>query len=45
MGKQRVEAFTDGVIAVVITIMVLELTAPSGSGFPSLASVVPVLLA
>jgi uncharacterized membrane protein len=45
MDKQRLEAFTDGVIAVVITIMVLELTVPSGSGFASLGSVVPVFLA
>ncbi|MGC2333890.1 MAG: TMEM175 family protein [Candidatus Acidiferrales bacterium] len=45
MDKQRLEAFTDGVIAVVITIMVLELTAPSGSSFSSLRSVVPVFLA
>lgn len=45
MDKQRLEAFTDGVIAVVITIMVLELTVPSGSGFSSLASVIPVFLA
>lgn len=45
MGKERLEAFTDGVMAVVITIMVLELTVPSGSSFSSLASVVPVFLA
>jgi hypothetical protein len=45
MDRQRLEAFTDGVIAVVITIMVLELTVPSGSSFSSLRSVVPVFLA
>jgi len=45
MGKERLEAFTDGVIAVVITIMVLELAVPSGSSFLSLAAVVPVFLA
>jgi TMEM175 potassium channel family protein len=44
MDKQRLEAFTDGVIAVVITIMVLELTVPRGSGFASLRPVVPVFL-
>jgi TMEM175 potassium channel family protein len=44
MDKQRLEAFTDGVIAVVITIMVLELTVPRGSNFASLGSVVPVFL-
>lgn len=45
MDTERLEAFTDGVIAVVITIMVLELTVPSGSTFASLASVLPVFLA
>src|SRR5947207_5027669 len=45
MDKQRVEAFTDGVIAIIITIMVLELKVPAGSDFLSLASGLPVLLA
>jgi TMEM175 potassium channel family protein len=45
MSKARLEAFTDGVIAIVITIMVLELTVPSGSSFRSLVSVLPVFLA
>jgi uncharacterized membrane protein len=45
MGTQRLEAFTDGVIAIVITIMVLELKVPSGSGFSSLAAGLPVFLA
>ena len=45
MGKGRLEAFTDGVIAIVITIMVLELKVPSGSGFSSLAAALPVFLA
>jgi uncharacterized membrane protein len=45
MGKGRLEAFTDGVIAIVITIMVLELKVPSGSGFSSLAAGLPVFLA
>ena len=31
MGKGRLEAFTDGVIAVIITIMVLEMKAPRGT--------------
>ena len=44
MGTQRLEAFTDGVIAIVITIMVLELKVPSGSGFSSLAAGLPVFL-
>jgi len=45
MGKERLEAFTDGVMAVVITIMVLELTAPSGATFSSLRPMAPVFLA
>lgn len=45
MGKQRLEAFTDGVLAIVITIMVLELRMPTGSNFGSLAAGLPVYLA
>src|ERR1700722_1016529 len=45
MGKQRLEAFTDGVLAIVITIMVLDLKVPSGSGFASLATGLPLYLA
>jgi uncharacterized membrane protein len=45
MGKQRLEAFTDGVLAIVITIMVLELKVPSGSDLASLAVGLPVYLA
>ena len=45
MSKERLEAFTDGVLAVVITIMVLDLKMPPDSTFSSLASSVPVLLA
>jgi uncharacterized membrane protein len=36
MSKHRVEAFTDGVIAIIITIMVLELQAPAGGNFADL---------
>ncbi|WP_407892995.1 TMEM175 family protein [Lacticaseibacillus sp. N501-2] len=36
MSKHRVEAFTDGVIAIIITIMVLELQAPAGGDFAAL---------
>ena len=44
MGKGRLEAFSDGVLAIIITIMVLELHAPQGDGFPSLAPLLPVFL-
>ena len=40
MGKGRLEAFSDGVIAVIITIMVLELKAPHG---PELSELLPLL--
>jgi uncharacterized membrane protein len=39
MGKNRLEAFSDGVIAIIITIMVLELKVPHG---PSLAALLPL---
>ena len=45
MGKQRLEAFTDGVIAIIITIMVLEMKVPAGSDFAALRSGLPVFLA
>jgi uncharacterized membrane protein len=45
MGKQRLEAFTDGVIAIIITIMVLDMKVPEGSGFAALKSGLPVFLA
>ncbi|GAC1650603.1 MAG: TMEM175 family protein [Gemmatimonadaceae bacterium] len=44
MNKQRIEAFSDGVIAILITIMVLELHAPRGSDLAALRAVVPTLL-
>ena len=44
MGKGRLEAFSDGVIAIIITIMVLELKVPHESSFASLAPLLPVLL-
>ena len=43
MGKSRLEAFSDGVIAIIITIMVLELKMPEGADFNALKSVSPVL--
>jgi uncharacterized membrane protein len=36
MGKGRLEAFSDGVIAIIITIMVLELKVPHGATFDAL---------
>lgn len=45
MSKQRLEAFTDGVIAVIITIMVLDMRVPQGANFAALKSGLPVLLA
>jgi len=44
MGKARLEAFSDGVIAIIITIMVLELKVPQGTGLTALAPLVPVFL-
>lgn len=44
MEKNRLEAFSDGVIAIIITIMVLELKVPHGSDFASLMPLLPVFL-
>jgi uncharacterized membrane protein len=45
MGKSRLEAFSDGVIAIIITIMVLEMRAPEhGADFASLEPLLPVFL-
>jgi uncharacterized membrane protein len=44
MPKGRLEAFTDGVMAIIITIMVLELKVPEGFELDSLLAVVPKLL-
>ena len=44
MGKNRIEAFSDGVIAIIITIMVLELKVPLGEGIDALAPLIPVFL-
>jgi uncharacterized membrane protein len=44
MTKGRLEAFSDGVIAILITIMVLELRAPQGASWSALREVVPSIL-
>ena len=44
MGKSRLEAFSDGVIAIVITIMVLELKVPHAPTLQALAPLLPVFL-
>jgi uncharacterized membrane protein len=44
MGKNRLEAFSDGVIAIIITIMVLELKVPQGMSIDALAPLIPVFL-
>lgn len=41
MTKGRLEAFSDGVLAIIITIMVLELKVPEGSGFEVLKPLIP----
>lgn len=44
MDKTRFEAFSDGVIAIIITIMVLELKVPHGESLNALAPLIPVFL-
>src|SRR6478752_6808507 len=44
MGKGRLEAFSDGVIAIIITIMVLEIKVPHGDSLDDLAPLLPVFL-
>jgi uncharacterized membrane protein len=44
MGTSRLEAFSDGVIAIIITIMVLELRVPHSAELAALSPLVPVLL-
>ena len=44
MNKNRLEAFSDGVIAIIITIMALELKVPHGAEFSALRPLIPVFL-
>lgn len=44
MKTGRLEAFSDGVLAIIITIMVLELTVPEGSDFSNLKPLIPKFL-
>ena len=44
MGKNRLEAFSDGAIAIIITIMVLEMKVPHGDSLRTLTPVVPVFM-
>lgn len=44
MGKNRLEAFSDGVLAIIITIMVLEMKVPHGEDFADLWPLLPVFL-
>jgi uncharacterized membrane protein len=43
MKPERMNAFTDGVVAIIITIMVLELRVPAAGGFEALKPVLPLL--
>jgi uncharacterized membrane protein len=43
MRKERLEAFSDGVLAIIITIMVLEIKVPSGARLSDLKPLIPVL--
>jgi len=44
LSKGRLEAFSDGVIAIIITIMVLEMKVPHGTEFSALRPLIPVFL-
>lgn len=44
MNKSRVEAFSDGVLAIIITIMIIELKAPHENSFNALIPLIPVIL-
>lgn len=44
MNSGRLEAFSDGVLAIIITIMVLEMKAPEGTSIEALMEIVPIFL-
>lgn len=44
MSKNRIEAFSDGVLAIIITIMVLEMKVPNGTNFEDLSPVLSIFL-
>ena len=44
MNKSRLEAFSDGVLAIIITIMILEIKTPTDDSFESLKPLIPVFL-
>ena len=44
MSKGRLEAFSDGVIAIIITIMVLELAVPHNAELSALRPLIPIFL-
>jgi len=44
MNKSRLEAFSDGVLAIIITIMILEIKVPENNTFESLKPLIPVIL-
>ncbi|MVN75488.1 DUF1211 domain-containing protein [Hymenobacter sp. HMF4947] len=44
MQKGRLEAFSDGVLAIILTIMVLELKVPHGSNFAAMRPLLPIFL-
>jgi uncharacterized membrane protein len=44
MGKNRLEAFSDDVIAIIITLMVIEMKIPHGDSLTTLAPIAPVFL-
>jgi uncharacterized membrane protein len=44
LNKNRLEAFSDGVLAIILTIMVLEIKVPEGADFHALQKLIPVFI-